>query len=73
MNYDRELKYRKAFVIWSLANPKKNINDILKKEEVIVDGEVVKIGARIHNMRESLKGNAKGKLNEERYKYWVVD
>ena len=52
MNYDRELKYRKAFVIWSLANPQKNINDILKKEEVIVDGEVVKIGARIHNMRE---------------------
>lgn len=73
MNYDRELKYRKAFVIWSLANPKKNINDILKKEEVIVDGEEVKIGARIHNMRESLKGNAKGKLNEEQYKYWVVD
>ena len=32
MNYDRELKYRKAFVIWSLANPKKNINDILKKD-----------------------------------------
>lgn len=67
-----EKKYREALEIWLNNNPKKTINDIKREDVVILETkEEVKLGIKIVNMRQTVKNNIKGGLDDEQKNYWI--
>ena len=75
--YVKEELYKKAIKKWKEENPNTNYIDISKDAVVIVDGEKVSIGSKIHRLRSIYFAMQKGKhhgnykdLTEEEISYW---
>ena len=72
VNQEQELKYRKALEIWLSENKEKTVNDVPARTIVKTsNGEEIKLGIKISNLRQALKGNGSNKISDSQRKYWV--
>ena len=60
-----EEEYREALEIWKKENPDKEYSEIPYKAKVMVNGEEIRIGARINTMKVYID-----KLDEDVLRYW---
>lgn len=70
----REKKYQEAFELWLKKHPGRNVNQISKKEIVVLPtGEEIPLGTRIVTLKNILRGNANGIITPEQRAYWIEE